>query len=507
MATPSAEALERAYAFFNQYCSACRQEAPQLRAWAQRASAHYRILGVGFQETTSDAQRFARSIDLPFEAVGDPAGTLAARLHVSIPTIIVLVGRHIRRENYATWKTSGHAAGFDHRSLLKTRPKTCRVNRRGRLVRTACSKPKPRICHRRVRHRNVRVRCAEHATKKTKPNQNPMSAKPKIIPHPSYTSEYDFRNELGGRMLLIRYLRPGGEAGVDQAFAAGAAADPGNGIHSVAIMCAGTQTAPPLLEQAGISAPVTVDTGGDCVSRLDGQLDGIATGEGGPERLLLPSGRPVASELNVVSTLKAFNLDPMYAATPAVVRNWMNIPASEADFSVPGEPRALAVPTASNIVRSSTAIPAGGDAIVQGFWYLCPTCVAQESDFHLNEWASTHPGKRVYGFTCDQDVAEDSAYIYEHGWAFPVIVYQGPLSFGACFDSIQKGELGDEFYAATSYIESGQPSQRDVNCEFPDFPDEWGGSCQTGQWSPSPEDPIAPFEHQVYSQWAAAGGQ
>ncbi len=327
-----------------------------------------------------------------------------------------------------------------------------------------------------------------------------------ITTHPQYASSFALQPLLGqGRLVLIRYLRLSAESReADEAFAAGAATNGANGIDAVAVICGNEQTAPATLESALIAAPVLVDTEPNCISSLNSQFDGIAGTLGGPERLFLPSGRPVASELNAASTVEAFNLDPAHSA-PATVAAWMRIPyLTSANGNLVGADD-LDVPIMSNIVGSADALPSS-DAVVQGFWWGCPTCVASESDYHLNEWAVAHQGKTVEAFTCDQNAVQASDYAYEHGWAFPVIVYSGPLSFGECFQQIQRGQLGDTFYAETNYIENGKSSNSDPSCEFPDLPDEWGGACATGAWQPARADQIAQYQKLTYNEWAAAGG-
>jgi len=338
-----------------------------------------------------------------------------------------------------------------------------------------------------------------------KPTPQPITPKPSTT-QPQYVPSFNLTPLLGlGQLVLIRYLRPGQEyAAENAAFAAGADAGSGNGIHAVPLMCGTPDTAPSALASAAISAPVEVDTDPSCVSDLDSEFDGIAGTQGGPEREFLPSGRPVASEATAASTIEAFNLDPASAA-PAVVYPWMNIPyQTSANGDIEGNDD-LDVPLAPNIVRSATALPTG-DAVVQGFWWNCPTCFTDESDYHLEEWAAAHPGKTIEAFTCDQNTTQASDYAYEHGWTFPVVVYDGPLAFGDCFDNIQEGQLGDTFYAETNFVEGGVSSDRDQSCEFPDLPDSWGGACDTGNWQPSPADQIAPYQTEVYNNWIAAGG-
>ena len=346
-----------------------------------------------------------------------------------------------------------------------------------------------------------------YAVKSTPPKPTPQPITPQpITPQPLYVPSFNLRPLLGlGQLVLIRHLRPGQEyAPGNAAFAAGADADSGNGIHAVPLMCGTADTAPSALASAGISAPAEVDTDPNCVSDLASEFDGIAGTQGGPERLFLPSGRPVASEANAASTIQAFNLDPASAA-PAVVNPWMNIPyQTSANGAIEGNDD-LDVPLAPNIVRSATALPTG-DAVVQGFWWNCPTCIADEPDYHLEEWAAAHPGKAIEAFTCDQNTTQASDYAYEHGWTFPVVVYDGPLAFGDCVDSIQEGQLGDTSYAETNFVEGGVSASQDQNCEFPDLPDPWGGPCDTGNWQPSPADQIAPYQTEVYDNWVAAGG-
>jgi hypothetical protein len=294
-----------------------------------------------------------------------------------------------------------------------------------------------------------------------------------------------------GRMVLLRYLRLGSSSRLDAAFANGAATNSGNGIDAVALVCAGAGPAPRMLAAAGISGPVTVDTDADCAATLNSLFDGIVGPKAGSERMFLPSGRPMASSLTVSMTIQAFNIDPARAAD-AVVDPWMNLPYYPGTDEFSNTVTALDVPVPSNIVRASTAIP-NEDAVVQGFWYGCPSCVDEETDYHLQEWADAHAGLTVQAFTCDQDVDQAADYAYEHGWHFPVVVYDGPESFGACFDAVQGGQLHDDFYGQTNFVEGGMSSDRDAACEFPDLPTSSALSCIRRAWAPSADDQIAPY--------------
>lgn len=105
----SAEASEakrpQAYIFFSQYCLSCKEKAPLVRRWTKRNLQGYRVRGIGYQETTREARRFARKIKFRFPVKGDPNGRRAARLRVSSPTAILLISKSGKRRllDYEKW--------------------------------------------------------------------------------------------------------------------------------------------------------------------------------------------------------------------------------------------------------------------------------------------------------------------------------------------------------------------------------------------------------------------
>jgi hypothetical protein len=339
-----------------------------------------------------------------------------------------------------------------------------------------------------------------------------VSSKPATVkvvaPMPTYIDSFDLNKYLGrSRLVLVRYLRLGSDSRADVAFAEGTAHNLGNGIDAMALICGSQTTGMSALAKAGVDGPVLVDTAADCSSSIDAALDGVIGPRGGPERLFLPSGRPVASELNAADTILAFNIDPARAAS-AVVKPWMRIPhLTNVMGNIQGNDD-LDVPELPNIVKAASPIPAS-DEVIQGFWEDCPTCVASEADYHLQEWADAHPSRRVVAFTCASSFTQASDWAYEHGWKFPVIAYDGPLSFGDCFDRVEKSGLGITYYAETIFYEGARASDQDTSCEFPNYPNDWGWSCasKTDPWTPSPADQIAAYQNRIYSDWQAAGGK
>lgn len=104
-AAPAEAKKPRAYIFFSQYCLACKEKAPLVRRWAKRNLKGYRVRGIGYQETTPEARRFARKIGFRFPVKGDPNGRRAKRLRVSSPTAILLVSKSGKRRllDYENW--------------------------------------------------------------------------------------------------------------------------------------------------------------------------------------------------------------------------------------------------------------------------------------------------------------------------------------------------------------------------------------------------------------------
>jgi len=326
-------------------------------------------------------------------------------------------------------------------------------------------------------------------------------------PQPQLVSSFALAPLLGhGRMVLIRYLRLGANAADDSEFAAGAATNASNGIDTVAVICADAQTAAFTLARAYVYAPVTVDNDPGCKQVMNAQFDGVAGSAGGPERLYLPSGRPVASETNAAFTLQAFNLEPDRAAN-AVVKGWMNVPYMTV---LTGEIQGnddLDVPAASNIIDSPTPVTASVDEVIQSFEPWCPACISSEAEYHLQEWADAHPALRIVAFACDGNSTQASDWGYEHGWRFPVILYNGQLSIGDCFDKVDK-PLGITWNSDTVFYESGYGSEEDDACEFPDVP-TYGGytGCNPGTWSQSAPDESATYLEDLYNEWWNEGGR
>jgi hypothetical protein len=467
IAASTAIAQGRALVFFNEYCITCRQDAHLISAWAVKARAHYSITGVGFRELPAESRTFARGLGWSFPVIGDPNGRIAAGWHVGTPTIIVLVGRHVRREDYSGWKG---AAAASLRAQRKAVSRNMPRNKRGR--KTHRKKHTSQLICRRAHRRLVCHKRKKH------PTAGYHYTPPAITPHPIFVSNFAWRSQLGqDRYVLIRYLRLDSESSAQDAEFAQGAQGSAPGIIGLPVVCGSPGEIEPLLVKAGISAPVTVDTAPDCQAALNGDLDGITSV--GPERLFRSDGAPLASSLVVGADFEAYNQAHPSALISA--QPWMgNIPVPG---NVYGElysttGYALGVPIPANLheVQNLGFIPSHGQVAVRGFWSLCPGCVSSKGDYQLQTWASAHPSAPVVAFTCDSYEGEAAEWAYEHGWTFPVYVYTGPPgspeSFAECFAQLGMSQLGYTWYGDTAYFTDGQRvSDASTSQPLPDYSD------------------------------------
>lgn len=537
----AAIAKGRALVFFNEYCITCKQDAHLIAAWTVTARMHYNITGVGFRELPAESVTFARSLGWTFPVIGDPDGRIASRWQVRTPTVIVLIGRHVRREDYSRWKgaastslragaavsagvsldgsmiavqsngktliklTCGGSAKCRGRLTLSTkrtspardkrhtkaltiataafaipRGKTTTVKLQlsvaGRALLSAhhgglgatltileLSPGPPKRQTRRV-HLLQRVAVGRRRTLTPR--------RPPITPHPVFVSSFAWHSQLWqDRYVLIRYLRlNGGSSTKDAEFAQGAEAG-APGIVGLPVVCGSPGEIEPLLANAGISAPVTVDTAPDCQATLNSELDGIAEAAPvGAERLFRFDGAPLASALTVGADFAAY--DNAHTSAPLSIEPWMG------DIPTPGnlygiDSSDLAVPVPANLARTSDLAFSGsqGDVAVRSFWYVCPSCVSDQSDYAIQAWKTEHPQAQVVEITCDQTVSEAADWSYEHNWTtLPVYVYDGPLDFARCFSQVEEGQLHLSWYGDTAFLRNGQLNGA-VACEsFADMP-------------------------------------
>jgi thiol-disulfide isomerase/thioredoxin len=285
-----ASAKPRAFAFFNQYCVACKREAGALGHWAEAVAGRYRVTGVGFREDPAEAKAFASSLGLDAAVVGDPDGRLARRLGVGNPTTIVVIdhGKVKSRLNYAHWPLPS----ADARKVI----------------------PHP-------------LYTASFAWQ-------------------SYQPE--------GGFLLVRYLElSSARKKADLAFAQESQKESEPSVRAVSVTCGSGSAAWRRLRAAGISAPVLVDEAADCPQDLNQAMAGIADPSGGPERLYAPDGRLVSSDLNINSTVN-FAVQPWMEFPPILTGGYaaedsgaLNVPVPpnvvRSELSFTGAPGDLAV--------------------------------------------------------------------------------------------------------------------------------------------------------------------
>jgi hypothetical protein len=114
---------------------------------------------------------------------------------------------------------------------------------------------------------------------------------------------------------------------------------------------------------------------------------------------------------------------------------------------------------------------------VRSFWYVCPGCVADPSDYAIQAWATAHPQAQVVEITCDPTVSEAADWAYEHGWnTLPVYVHERPLDFPSCFEQL-KSQLQLSWYDDIAFLHNGQLNST-VACEsFSDMPREDPPTC------------------------------
>jgi peroxiredoxin len=444
VAASSASAKQpQAVAFFNQYCVSCRQEAPRVVSWARHmARSHYAVSGVGFRETTSDARSFARSIHFRYPVVGDPSGKIARRYGVGVPTIVVTIDRrgHAVLQDYSKWKTRRAA-------MLRSYTPTCRHG----FVRKAVF----------VRRHGRRVK-VEKCVRRPKRHRNPTRSHPTtpLAVHPVFVSSFNWQSSLGQeRYILVRYLRLSGDAGTngesnDAAFAHGATG-PSRPIIALPVTCGQRSTITAALRAARIPDPVIVDTNLACTSQLNASLDGITTSTSGQERLFRSDGQPLASQLVVGADFAAYN--SAHPGSPVQIADWMGGLPNPGDLYGIYGASVLDVPIPPNVhlTRNLNFTAGQSELAVRGFWYVCPSCVASMSDYQLEGWGTMHPSAPVAAFTCDANENEAADWAYEHGWTFPVYVYDGTLDFATCFDQIGTAQLGFSWYGDTAYLQGG----------------------------------------------------
>jgi hypothetical protein len=283
---------------------------------------------------------------------------------------------------------------------------------------------------------------------------------PVVVVHPTFVSSFDWQASVGqDRYVLIRYLRLAADAGTngdsaDAAFAKGAAT-PTAGVTALAVTCGQPSVVTGALRAAKITAPVIVDTNAACTTELDTGLDGITETNSGPERLFTSAGAPLASMLVVGADFAAYN--ESHSAAPVAVASWMGGLSAPGDVDGTYGASALDVPVPENVqpVRDLSFIPSQGEIAIRGFWYVCPSCVADQSDYQLQSWASAHPQAPVVSFTCDSNVNEAADWAYEHAWTLPVYVYDGPLDFSSCVQQLEQARLGMTYYGQTVYSLNG----------------------------------------------------
>lgn len=152
------------------------------------------------------------------------------------------------------------------------------------------------------------------------------------------------------------------------------------------------------------------------------------------------------------------------------VQDWMGGLPPVGDVYSTDEPSVLDVPIPSNIhlTANLSFTPHHGELAIRGFGYVCPGCVAEQADYQLPAWASAHPDTPLVAFTCDPNENEAADWSYEHGWNFPVYVYDGPLSYGECFAALGEQNLGMQWYGDTAFLQNGQLASQPA--DYSDLP-------------------------------------